>query len=178
MDRHIKKKLKKHSERGNINGMENFLDIFTTLVKVLYRWYKRDVVKRGHLIGKLVTLLEVATRGKDTEKEWFYGYLYTVYDSISGDVDLLQEVCDENNYCGEIRAALVIVQMVRFQSGEVLYGKEIERPKQTLELQSEMVNEAITECDLKHPSNDDVRNALEGYRMFSEDEIATLLVEL
>lgn len=89
VDRHIKKKLKKHSERGNINGMENFLDIFTTIVKVLYRWYKRDVVKRGRLIGPLVTMLEVATSGMNTEKEFFDGYLYSVYDSISGDIDLL-----------------------------------------------------------------------------------------
>ncbi len=25
---------------GNINGMENFLDIFRTLVELLYRWFK------------------------------------------------------------------------------------------------------------------------------------------
>ncbi|MCC9602887.1 hypothetical protein LOC67_20245 [Stieleria sp. JC731] len=178
VERHIKKKLKKHSERGNINGMENFLDIFTTLVKVLYRWYKLDVVKRGHLIGKLVTMLEVATSGKDTEKEWFDGYLYSVYDSISGDVDLLQEVCTENNYCGEIYAALLIVQMVRYQPGEVLYGKEIKRPKQALEIQSKMIREAVAECYLRKPSSDDVRKALESYRMLSEEEITTLLAEL
>ena len=178
VDRHIKKKLKKHSERGNINGMENFLDIFTTLVKVLYRWHKRDVVRRGHLIGKLVTMLEVATSGKEAEKEWFDGYLYSVYDSIGGDIDLLQEVCTENNYCGEICTALMIVQMVRFQPGEVLYGKEIQRPNQTLEVQSKMVKEAITECYLEHPSSDEVRKALEGYRMFSDSEMEMLIAEL
>ena len=178
VDRHIKKKLKKHSERGNINGMENFLDIFTTLVKVLYRWHKRDVVKRGHLIGKLVTMLEVATSGKDTKKEWFDGYLHSVYDSIGEDVELLQEVCTENNYCGEIFTALLIVQMVRFQPGEVLSGKEIQRPKKTLEIQAKMVKEAIAECYLERPSSSDVRKALEGYSMFTEVEIDRHLAEM
>ena len=178
VDRHIKKKLKKHSERGNINGMENFLDIFTTLVKVLYRWYKRDVVKRGRLIGPIVTMLEVATSGKDTEKEFFDGYLYSVYDSISGDIDLLQEICTENNFCGEIYAALLIVQTVRFQPGEVLFGKQIERPNQTLEQQSKMVAEAVSECSLELPSSDEVRKALEDYRMLADDEIEVMLEEL
>lgn len=178
VDRHIKKKLKKHSERGNINGMENFLDIFTTLVKVLYRWYKRDVVKRGRLIGPMITMLEVATSGKVSEKEFFDGYLYSVYDNISGDVELLQEVCTENNFCGEIHAALLILQWIRFQPGEILYGKQIERPKQTLEQQSMMVIDAVSVCSIEPPSVDEVRKALQGYRMFSEVEIEELIGEL
>jgi len=178
VDRHIKKKLKKHSERGNINGMENFLDIFTTLVKVLYRWYKRNVVKRGRLIGPIVTMLEVATSGKKTKKEFFDGYLYSVYNSISGDIDLLQEICTENNFCGEVYAALLIVQAVRFQPGELLFGKQIARPKQALEQQSKMVAEAVSKCSLEPPSSDEVRKALRGYRMLADDEIKVMLEEL
>ena len=178
VDRHVKKKLKKHSQRGNINGMENFLDIFTTLVKVLYRWYIRGVVKRGRLIGHIVTMLEVATSGKNTENEFFDGYLYSAYDSISGDTGLLQKVCTDANFCGEVHAALLISQSIRFQPGEVLYGKQIERPKQTLEQQSVMVVDAILECGLEPPSADDVRKALQDYRMFSEDEVEKLIGEL
>jgi len=178
VDRHINRKLHKHAGRGNINGMENFLDIFTTLVKVLYRWYTRNVVKRGHLIGRLITMLEVATSGKDTEKEYFDGYLYSLWDSLGGDVEFLQEVCTETNYCGEVWAMLLIVQKVRFQPGEVLYGKEIMRPKQTLVAQAKMVVSAIDECVLEQPSSSYVRKALEGYRLFSDHEIETLLGEL
>lgn len=178
VDRHIKKKLKKHSERGNINGMENFLDIFTTLVKVLYRWYKRGIVKQGRLIGPMVTMLEVATSGKNTEKDFFDGYLYSIYDSISGDIELLQEVCKENNFCAEIYAALLIVQSVRFRPGEVLFGKLVDRPKQTLEQQSKMIATAIAECSLALPSIDEIRVALEGYQMFSDYQIDGLLTEL
>ncbi|XZE45226.1 phospholipase D family protein [Pirellulaceae bacterium SH467] len=178
VDRHIRKKLRKHADRGNINGMENFLDIFRTLVELLYRWFKRGVVKQGRLIGPIVTMLEVATSGRDTEKEFFCGYLYSVYDSVGGDLSLLQEVCSNINYCGEIVAALLIVQSVRYQPGEVLFGKKIERASQSLEQQAKMVSEAISECSLEIPSIDLVRTALQQYRMFSDSEIGVLVCDL
>lgn len=178
VDRHIKMKLRKHAKRGNINGMENFLDIFTTLVKVLYRWFTRNVVKQGHLISRFIAMLEVATSGKDSENEHFDGYLYSLRNSLGGEVDLLREVSTETNYCGEVRAALLIVQKVRFSPNEVLFGKKITRPKQTLDTQAKMVSKAISECNLEEPSSDEVRRALESYRIFSGDEIKTLLREL
>ena len=114
--------------------MENFLDIFTTLVRLLYVYYKRGVVKRGKLIGRFCTFIELATIGKDTEKEQFDGYLYSVYDSLSGDVDLLQEVCDETNYLAEVRAALLIVQSIRFDPNEnPQYGPKANRPREVLQ---------------------------------------------
>ncbi len=84
-------------------------------------------------------MLEVATSGRDTEKSLSYGYLYSVYDSVGGDVDLLQQACTENNYCAEVVSALLIVQSVRYKPGEVLFGKKIDRPSQTLEQHSKMV---------------------------------------
>ncbi len=158
--------------------MENFLDIFKTLVELLYRWFNRGVVKQGRVISFVIQMLEIATGGKDTEKESFCGYLYSVYDSVSGDVDLLQQVCTENNYCAEILSALLIVQYVRYQPGEVLFGRTIERPSQTLEQQSKMVFEAISECSLENPSVNEVRNALLRYQMFSDSEIQALVCEL
>lgn len=178
VDRHIKRKLQKHAERGNINGMENFLDIFTTLMEVLCRWYRRNTVKGGRLIGAVIRMLEVATSGKDTEKEWFDGYLYSLWDSLGGDVELLQEVCDEMNYCGEIRAALLIAQHVRYQPGEILFGRQIKRPKETLSMQEKMVSDAIRECELRRPVSADVQKALERYRMLSKEEVVALLGEL
>ena len=178
VERHIKKKLKKHSERGNINGMVNFLDIFTTLVKVLTLWHKRGVVKNGRLIAPVNRMLAVATSGQDTEKEFFNGYLYSLWDSLHGDVELLQKVCDENNFCGEIVAALLISQSVRYQPGEVLDGKKITRPQETLVKQYNMVWNAFSECDLYEPTTEQVKEALERYNLFNEQEIASLLGEI
>ncbi len=178
VERHIKKKLKKHSERGNINGMVNFLDIFTTLVKVLTLWHKRGVVKNGRLIAPVNRMLAVATSGQDTDKEFFNGYLYSLWDSLHGDVELLQRVCDENNYCGEIVAALLISQSVRYQPGEVLDGKKITRPQETLVKQYNMVLDAFSECDLYEPTTEQVKEALERYNLFAEQEVELLLGEI
>lgn len=40
VDQHDKYKLRKHAESGNINGMDNFFDILTTLIRLLYIDYK------------------------------------------------------------------------------------------------------------------------------------------
>ena len=147
VERHIKKKLKKHSDRGNINGMENFLDIFTTLVKVLLIWHRRGVVKAGRLIAPVNRMLAVATNGLDTKTISSEGYLDSLWYSLKGDFKLIQKVCDDYNFCGEIVAALLIAQHIRYEPGEVLDDKKIKRPKETLVHQYNMVWDALGECD-------------------------------
>src|SRR5262245_34710570 len=58
VERHEHRRLRKHAGRGNVNGMENFLDIFTTLVRLLYVYYLRslatkskEAMDRGHVTG-------------------------------------------------------------------------------------------------------------------------------
>lgn len=109
----------------------------------------------------------------------FFRYLYSVYDSLSGDVDLLQQVCDDTNYLAEVRAALLIVQSIRFDPNEnPLYGPKATRPREVLQRYSKAIDEAIGECDLNEVEPKDVRRALEDYRMFSEEEVTRLLAEL
>lgn len=102
--RHDKYKLRKHAERGNINGMGNFVDILTTLIRLLYIYYKRGLVKRLVVVGRLCTWCELATSGRDSEKDWFDGYLHSLWDNLSGDEALLQKVCDEHALCAELNA--------------------------------------------------------------------------
>lgn len=121
--RHEKQRLRKHASRGNINGMENFLDILTAMVRLLYVYYKRGVVKKDKLIGHFCTFIELATTGSDKKKDQFDGYLYSVFNSLGGDVGLLHEVCDEIKYLANVQAILIIVQSVRFIPDEVSIGR-------------------------------------------------------
>jgi hypothetical protein len=179
VERHERKRLHRHASLGNINGMENFLDILTTLIRLLYVYYKRGVVKRGQLIGRFCTFIELATSGKETESESFDGYLYAVYDSLGGDISLMQQVCDETNYLAEVWATLLIVQQIRFDPNEKpLYGPKATRPREVLRHRTKAIAKAIRECELRGPATQHVRRALEDYRMFSEDEVAGLLTEL
>lgn len=178
-DRHEKRRLCKHAERGNINGMTNFLDIFRALVRVLFVYYKLGVTKRGKLIGRFCRYLELATSGNDSENEACDGYLYSLYDNLSGDVDLLQKVCDEANYLAEVRALLLIVQKIRFDPNESpLYGTKATRPREVLQQYAKGVAEAIRECGLDEPSADAVQRALERHQMLTTDEVTQLLGEL
>jgi len=50
VERHERQRLLRHVTRGNVNGMENFLDIFLTLIRLLHVYYRRGVVKKGQLL--------------------------------------------------------------------------------------------------------------------------------
>ena len=104
--RHDRHKLRKHASRGNINGMNNFLDIFTTLVRIQYIWWKRSdeaakrvYVKKFFLIKWLCDWIDLATSGRESEEDSFDGYLYSLWDSLSGDYLTLGKVCEDHHYC-------------------------------------------------------------------------------
>ena len=172
--RHQRRRLERHARRGNINGMENFLDIFATLVHVLYRYYKRDVVKGGRLISKFCALISIATFGREGE-EPLVGYLDSIADNIGGDAAVLRDTCDKMNYLAEVRAALLVVQIVRFGIED---SRNQTRPRELLPTTAKAVDMAIARCTLNEPSPDAVRRALESYRMFPETEVMQLLAEL
>lgn len=172
VDRHEKQRLRKHAKRGNINGMENFLDIFTALVRLLYIYHKRGFVHRLKLIGRICNYVEIATCGFETTEDSSEGFLYSVYDNL-GDPEYLQEVCDELNFVGHIRAAFLIVQRIRYLPGETAtWGDPPKRPSQCLPDHRRTLREAIEELELNEPSKTDVRKALEEYKMFSGAELA------
>lgn len=179
LDRHDKRRLRKHASRGNINGMENFVDILTAMIRLLYVYYRRGVVKRGKLIGRFCDYIDIATSGIEREKDPCDGFLYSVSDNLGGDCELLQEVCDETNFPGELRAILLIVQKVRYIPGEQsTYGPAPQRPKECLQAWSKRIRATLEEVGVEEPSKNDVRKALEDYRMFSTAEIDELLKEL
>jgi hypothetical protein len=188
VERHHKRKLLKHSSRGNINGMENFLDILTTLVRLLYlynkrsivvRGIRRDVVYRGVLIGWLCTWIQLTTTGRNTEEDYFNGYLSSLWESLNGDVSTLRKVCAENRYCAEVRAMLLIAQKVRYVPGEIpQFDKPPKSQKDVLKRQVGIVADGILTHQLSEPSSDEVRQALERYNMFSTAEINEMVAAL
>ena len=174
VDRHAKQRLRKHAKRGNINGMENFLGIFTALVRLLYVYHVRGVVNRLKLIGRVCDYVEIATCGLEDAQDASEGFLYKVYDNL-GDPDYLQEVCDEVNFLGHVRAAFLIVQRIRYVPGEtVKWGKPPGRSSECLPDQRKRLREAIKELDLKEPSKADILKALGEYKMFTAAELAEL----
>jgi hypothetical protein len=207
VERHERRRLRKHAKNGNINGMENFLDIFASLVQLLYVYYKRSmqmkakqtetqvrvgyygksqepkekpVVSQGQLIGQVSNFIQIATGGIDSDDDYCYckGFLVAVSETLKNS-RLLAEAAKTLNFAGEIRAALMIVQKVRFVPNEqVLYGPSPKRPSDCLPTLSKLVKDAFATVGIAEPSNKEVLAALEQYRMFTEHELAGFRAEL
>jgi hypothetical protein len=200
VDRHEKRRLRKHAKNGNINGMENFLDIFTALVRLLYVYYKRSlqmnaqqvqpqprtgyyvksrhaaeqsIVGKGQLIGRLCTFIEIATGGIESDEDGCCnGFLLTIADTLNKP-QLLAEVASSLNFAAHIRAALMIAQHVRFvPNEETLSGASPRRPSECLADYSKMVRDTFKTVGISEPSQTDILGALERYKMFTEGELA------
>ncbi len=153
--------------------MENFLDILTSLIRLLYIYYVRGVVGRPQLMDRLWEYLEIATVGGETSAEGPGGYPYTVYKNLDDDSRYLQEVCGELNYLGHLRAALVIAQTARF-----VPGQEAKWPRECLPTLREKVRRTIEELGLREPTKQEVVRALDEYKMFSPKTLADLEREI
>lgn len=80
--RHQKQKLERHFKRGNINGLENFLDIFRTTNSELLKWHFRQseagdpIVPHGYVVPMILTNIELligAPSGGGEKKDGFIG---------------------------------------------------------------------------------------------------------
>lgn len=179
VDRHMKLRLRKHATRGNINGMANFVDIFTTLTRLLLVYYRRGVVKRSRILQDFCRLIALATQGRQMEEEEFEGFLSSAFAKVGRDSALLQEVCDETNYLGVLRAALVVVQDIRTEAeptGEG--GGPPARPRDMLGTTAGLVRSALRDCRLAEPPAERVEEVLVWYGIPSAEEVARLLREL
>jgi hypothetical protein len=179
VDRHEKQRLRRHAKRGNINGMENFLDIFTALVRILYVYYVRGVVNRFKFIDCLCKYLEIAAAGIDSDNDFSEGYLYTLDNNLCGDTKYLREVCDELNLLGHLHAALAIVQKIRFVPGEKdKWGQGPKRPSECLPTIRDTLTNTIKELGLGEPPKQKVMEALKEYKIFSSAELAEFEKEI
>ena len=71
-----------------------------------------------------------------------------IADNLGGDVALFAQTCGETNYLAEVRAALLIVQRVRYELDD---SKTPVRPREVLPTTAKAVDEAISECELEEP---------------------------
>ena len=91
----------------------------------------------------------------------------------------LRKVCADSHYCAEVRAILLIAQMVRYVPGEVpKYDQPPQSQRDVLKRWAATVAEGFSECGLDEPSRDEVQEALERYAMFSPGEIRQMVAAL
>ena len=177
VQRHQKRRLERHAANGNINGLDNFLDIFATTTRLVHLHFLRGVVKQGWLIPLLLRNVDIATVGYKTKvtvgykttQESSYGYLDSLADNLKADRELLRTRCRSRNVEGHVRAALFIAQMVRFNPTEK-YG-----PKSPIECHADhsaKLKRALEKATLEWPSVDDTMAALRVLNVLAEPELA------
>lgn len=178
-DRHEDTRLRKHAKRGNINGIENFLDILTALVRLLYVYYTRGHIQPLALSGRVSRYIQLASCGIDSGDYHSEGYLLQVDDTL-GNRTSLREECGELNFLGQLWAALVIAQKVRFEPNEA-GGKgwtPPKRPKECLPHLVDTLRETAVEIGLDPPTAAQVTQALGEYNLFLPDELAAMQKEM
>jgi len=90
----------------------------------------------------------------------------------------LQEVCNELNFLGHVRAAFVIVQRIRFLPGEKAVWGMPKRSSDCLPTQRKVIRDTIDELGLGEPSKNDIMVALIEYKMFTSEELAEMEREI
>jgi hypothetical protein len=172
VERHVKGRLVKHARRGNVNGMENFLDVFTAIVRLLYVYHQRGVVRGPALVGRVIQCIEIATGGVEAPELACQGYLLAVADHLR-DEETLQQASEEVNFTGHVRAALLIAQKVRFVPNDQSnpYRRPPTGPRECLPTTADLVRDTLAEVGMAEQSWQDVLEALEQYRMFSDGDL-------
>lgn len=174
VERHFRGRLVKHARRGNVNGMENFIDVFTAVVRLLAVYQKRGVLRKcGVVVLAIKECIEAATFGLDSDGLKCDGYLLSVASNLQ-DGDLLREVADSVNFAGHVRAALMIAQRMRLRT----YGGPPYKAFEVLPETVSKVRRAFAQSDLVEPSNETVMQLLAQYGAFSDEELSAFRKDL
>lgn len=172
VERHERLRLAKHAKLGNINGMENYLDIMRSIVQLMYVWYQRGVFKGPKLVGKLCQLVELSLSGKDPNRNSELGYLGSIAANLNDDTESLQRRCSELGYLAEVRAVLLLAQYARFRIDHPKALPETEpSPQDYLPSTASLVKKSVSNLRLQEPLPETVRERVRAYAVMQSDEL-------
>lgn len=170
-DRHEHRRLLRHVARGNINGIGNYLDILTSLTRLLSIYHARNVITWQQVLKRLLKYVQLSTGGAASEEDTFGGYLLAVVENLGSDLDLIQKVCNETNFLAEVRAVLWLAQYLRFTGSK---GREGLRVRDMLPSHVRSFNNFLQTHGFDKPTKESVRNSLHRYNMLPPYELGMM----
>lgn len=177
VERHEKTRLKKHARLGNINGMENFLDVFIAVTRLLYAQFKRGVVKKPDLSHHIARCNGIATVGFDYKYgDSSPGYLKTLAANLHGEESLIREVCKELNFAGHLEAATLISEMLH-----VIPKEDWQDPapaRGSIQGLHHRIEEGLALAGVPLATDEEIVEAIRMYDMFSKKRLAYLEKEI
>jgi hypothetical protein len=172
-DRHERQRLRRHAKAGNINGLENYLDILRAITRMLFIWYRRGRFPATRLVGQLCRLIEISTTGVDERDDKCPGYLVTLSKNLRADRALFQRRVTELGLLETVQGVLWLARVARAQDA----AKGTSRAS-LLQMWEQRLRTAIHETRL-HPLDPQATvSFLSRLNVAEEDELRTWSQEI
>lgn len=166
VDRHRRTRLEKHAERGDINGLGNFLDIFVATNRLVFMFYQRGFVPAPYAIDRILKNLQVFTFERQ-EEDIYTGYLYALQENYAGQPGFLMEKLAECNTAGHLYAALYAAQWLRASIDNYR-----DHPLTLLQTVARDIEKARKDIGFKRPSVVEIMHAVEECQMLTEHDVS------
>ena len=118
--------------------------------------------------------IEIFTDGFKTQDDESPGYIAGMHEALSGNLNQLRKIFDEQNVTGQLRVLLLVAQTLRCDPTEI----GCKRPVQCLRLKAEKIRDCLAQCKLGDPTAKQVGESLLAYEMLTEEEVQAWLKEL
>jgi hypothetical protein len=112
LERHESRVLWRHIRKGNINGLPNYLDVFRVMIRLLFVYYRRNIIPREQLIGRICEWLKLFFVEANEGQEEPEGYFVTLAENYAAHGALLRSQLAKHNVAaaGHMYGALLIAQ--------------------------------------------------------------------
>jgi HKD family nuclease len=118
VQRHIQKRLERHADRGNLGGLENFLDIYRSVSRVLLAWHNRRihdeiVIPAPYVTTGLQEILATLIGARGEEQAEVPGFGKAILANLSADEDLVRAELNRHRVPAIISATIDEIIRVR-----------------------------------------------------------------
>lgn len=161
--------LRRHARTGNVNGIENFVDIFRTVIGLAFRAHQQGVVPNAKMIAWAIRYVRRACIGYEERGNWHPGFVAAVANNLGANRKDLVLQANEHKFAAHLRATLLIAQVIRWSEGDLTgYSRAADcQPKALEELRT-----ALQKASIFWPTADATVEALAGYGALTDDEVA------
>lgn len=161
VQRHRARVLSRHVTKGNVNGIENFLDVFVACNKLMYKHCVRGVLTQQRFVGWIcdnIIFLE--------------DFMNAICTNLNNDHELIENTFSEAHLLEHLYAALFMAQMIR-----KLYNLEPTKATNLLLEDARNVEDARAHCKLRRPSIVRIMSVIKEYSIINDVESEQWLQE-
>lgn len=166
---HERLKLRRHAQRGNVNGVENFVNIFATVVGILFEYNHKGVLVDESLINWTLKYVRVACQGEESSDSSTSGFLATAVENLDGNTEDLVEQANKFALAAHLRAALLLAQKVRWTERD---AAQYPVPRTCHPRVLSDLQKSLRDAGIPWPSPEQTIAAIATYSVLTEEELS------